>query len=222
MIDMVARFSMNDAPDIIPIFPLPGALLLPRGRLPLNIFEPRYLVMVDDAIKTDGRLIGKIQPSGDTTSRGCKGLFNVGCAGRITTLSETDDGRYLIGLSGISRFRVIEEVEGFSPYRQAKVDWSDYTLDVKAPKGDSDDFDRTEFLALVERYFQAKSLDTDWDAFGQAGEETIVNALCMICPFTEQEKQALIEAEDLDQRRKTLNTLLMIDAAGDEGVGGVQ
>lgn len=216
------HFSLTDAPEIIPIFPLPGALLLPRGRLPLNIFEPRYLVMIDDAMKTDGRLIGMIQPQGDTKTRGCKGLFKVGCAGRITTLSETDDGRYLIGLSGVSRFRMVEEVEGFSPYRQARVDWKDYALDAQAPETDAEDFEREEFLALVERYFKAKSLDTDWDAFSKASEETIVNALCMICPFTEQEKQALIEASDLTERRKTLNTLLMIDAASEDGAGGLQ
>ncbi len=219
---MASRFSTQDAPSIIPIFPLPGALLLPRGRLPLNIFEPRYMVMIDDAMKTDTRLIGMIQPSGEQEERGCKSLFSIGCAGRITTLSETDDGRYLIGLSGVSRFRVVQEVEGFAPYRQAQVTWDDFVLDTKAPRQDGEDFDRESFLGIVERYFQAKSLDTDWDAFGKASEETIVNALCMICPFTEQEKQVLLEAEDLSDRRKTLNTLLTIDAAGDEGTGGLQ
>ncbi len=219
---MSARFSPNDAPSVIPIFPLPGALLLPRGRLPLNIFEPRYLVMIDDAMKTDQRLIGMIQPSGDNAERGCKSLFSIGCAGRITTLSETDDGRYLVGLSGVSRFRVQSEVEGFAPYRQAQVDWQDFVLDTKAPSEDGEDFDREAFLETVERYFRAKSLDTDWDAFGKASEETVVNALCMICPFTEQEKQALLEAEDLEARRETLNTLLMIDAAGDDNGGGLQ
>jgi len=219
---MGTRFSINDAPSVIPIFPLPGALLLPRGRLPLNIFEPRYLVMIDDAMKTDQRLIGMIQPTGDAEKRGCRSLFDVGCAGRITTLSETDDGRYLIGLSGVSRFRMAQEIEGFSPYRQAQVEWSDFVLDTKTPREDGEDFDREGFLALVDRYFQAKSLETDWDAFGKASEETIVNALCMICPFTEQEKQALLEAEDLSARRKTLDTLLTIDAAGDEGAGGLQ
>ena len=219
---MAARFSPNDAPSVIPIFPLPGALLLPRGRLPLNIFEPRYLVMVDEAIKTEHRLIGMIQPTGDTEKRGCGSLFDIGCAGRITTLSETDDGRYLIGLSGVSRFRVIQEVEGFAPYRQAQVDWDEFMLDTKTPRQDGDDFDRKAFLAIVERYFRAKSLDTDWDAFGKASEETIVNALCMICPFSEQEKQALLEAEDLSERRKALDILLTIDAAGEEGSGGIQ
>lgn len=214
-----SRFSPSDAPPLIPVFPLPGALLLPRGRLPLNIFEPRYMVMVDDAMKTDHRLIGMIQPTGDDD----KGLFSVGCAGRITTLSETDDGRYLIGLSGVSRFRVVQEVEGFAPYRQAQVMWDEFELDTKTPQQDGDDFDREGFLAIVERYFQAKSLDTDWDAFGKASEETIINALCMICPFTEQEKQALLEAEDLSERRNTLNTLLTIDAAAnDDNPGGLQ
>ncbi len=216
------RFSPNDAPSVIPIFPLPGALLLPRGRLPLNIFEPRYLVMIDDAMKTETRLIGMIQPQSETGKRGDKGLFSVGCAGRITTLSETDDGRYLIGLTGVSRFTMVQEIEGFSPYRQAQVEWSDYVLDTKAPKQDSDCFDREVFMSLVEKYFRAKSLDTDWDAFGQADEETIVNALCMICPFSAQEKQMLLEADDLSDRRKVLNTLLMFESAGEESGGGMQ
>lgn len=219
---MASRFSPNDAPSVIPIFPLPGALLLPRGRLPLNIFEPRYLVMIDDAMKTDNRLIGMIQPNGDGDTRGCKKLFDIGCAGRITTLSETDDGRYLIGLSGVSRFLVMQEIEGFAPYRQAQVAWGEFELDTKTPSEDGEDFDRSAFLSIVERYFQAKSLDTDWDAFGKASEETIVNALCMICPFSEQEKQVLLEAADLSERRKALDILLTIDAAGDEGSGGIQ
>ena len=218
---MKTRFSPNDAPSVIPVFPLPGALLLPRGRMPLNIFEPRYLVMIDDAMKTEHRLIGMIQPTGEREDKRRK-LFDVGCAGRITTLSETDDGRYLIGLSGVSRFRVVQEVEGFAPYRQAQVEWDEFVLDTKTPCQDGDDFDREAFLAIVERYFRAKSLDTDWDAFGKASEETIVNALCMICPFTEQEKQALLEAEDLSERRKALDILLTIDAAGEEGSGGLQ
>lgn len=207
---------------MIPIFPLPGALLLPRGRLPLNIFEPRYLVMVDDALKTETRLIGMIQPTSESGKRGDKGLFSVGCAGRITTLSETDDGRYLIGLTGVTRFKMVEEIEGFSAYRQAKVDWSDYMLDTKTPNGESESFDREEFMVLVEQYFRAKSLETDWDAFGQADEETIVNALCMICPFSAQEKQMLLEAEHLCDRRKVLNTLLMFGSAGEEASGGMQ
>lgn len=216
------RFSTNDAPEVIPIFPLPGALLLPRGRLPLNIFEPRYLVMVDDALKTDNRLIGMIQPLKDDPKGGKSTLYTIGCAGRITTLSETDDGRYLIGLSGVSRFRVTTEIEGFAPYRQARVEWDEFRLDTKSPQQDCPDFNKTNFLALVGRYFTLKSFDTDWDALKQADEETIINALCMMCPFSAAEKQALLEADDLSTRRDTLRALFEIEVASEEGSGGLQ
>ena len=216
------RFSLDNAPDVIPVFPLPGALLLPRGRLPLNIFEPRYLAMVDDALKTEHRLIGMIQPRCSESSKSGEQLYDVGCAGRIVTFSETDDGRYLIALTGVSRFQVNEEVEGFQPYRRVSAAWADYALDPKRPQKDDPDFDKEGFLKLVNAYFEAKSLDTDWDALGQADEETIVNALSMMCPFSAGEKQALLEAEDLHARRKTLGALLQIDAAGDEPQGRLQ
>ena len=217
---MQARFSMQSTPEAIPVFPLPGALLLPRGRLPLNIFEPRYLAMVDDALKTDHRFIGMIQPRCCDTSKKGRALYDIGCAGRIVTFSETDDGRYLIALAGVSRFRVSQEIEGFQPYRRIEPEWEPFRLDRKRPQQDDPDFDKKGFLTLVNRYFKAKSLDTDWDALGEADEETIVNALSMMCPFAAGEKQALLEADDLTARRRTLETLLTIDAAGDETPGG--
>ena len=216
------RFSINDAPEVMPVFPLPGALLLPRGRLPLNIFEPRYLVMVDDALKSDNRLIGMIQPAKEDPDGGKSTLYGIGCAGRITTFSETDDGRYLIGLTGISRFRFMSEIEGFAPYRQARVEWSEFRLDTKTPQQDCPDFDKDAFLALVGRYFQIKSFDTDWDALKKADEETIINALCMMCPFSAAEKQALLEADDLSARRDTLRALFEIEVASEETGGGLQ
>lgn len=216
------RFTPQNAPETIPAFPLPGALLLPRGRLPLNIFEPRYLAMVDDALKTEHRLIGMIQPRCCESRKTGRELYNVGCAGRIVTFSETDDGRYLIALTGVSRFQVREEVEGFQPYRRVSAEWDAYALDTKRPIEDDANFDKTAFIDLVGAYFKARSLDTDWDALGQADEETIVNALAMMCPFSAGEKQALLEAEDLRARRETLAALLQIDAAGDEPQGTLQ
>lgn len=216
------RFTLQSAPDAIPVFPLPGALLLPRGRLPLNIFEPRYLAMVDDALKTEHRLIGMIQPRCSESKETGRQLYDVGCAGRIVTFSETDDGRYLIALQGVSRFEAVEEIEGFQPYRRVTAKWDDYALDTKNPQSDDPDFDKTGFLALVNTYFRAKELDTDWDALGQADEETIINALSMMCPFSAGEKQALLEAEDLRARRDVLAALLRIDAAGQDPQGRLQ
>jgi len=216
------RFTLQNAPEVIPVFPLPGALLLPRGRLPLNIFEPRYLAMVDDALKTEHRLIGMIQPRCCESRETGQELYDVGCAGRIVTFSETDDGRYLIALSGVSRFQVREEIEGFQPYRRVSAGWDAYMLDPKRPQCDDPDFDKESFLALVNGYFQAKHLDTDWEALGQAEEESIINALCMMCPFSAGEKQALLEAEGLKERRETLTALLRIDSAGQDSQRSLQ
>jgi len=178
--------------------------------------------MVDDALKTEHRLIGMIQPRCCESSKTGRELYNVGCAGRIVTFSETDDGRYLIALTGVSRFKFSEEIEGFQPYRKVSALWDEFAMDTKAPQQDDPNFDKKTFLGLVNTYFKAKSLDTDWEALGQADEETIVNALSMMCPFSAGEKQALLEAEDLCARRETLAALLQIDAAGEEPQGGLQ
>jgi len=151
-----------------------------------------------------------------------RALYDVGCAGRIVTFSETDDGRYLIALTGVSRFFVREEVEGFQPYRRVNAAWDSYALDPKCPQHDDPDFDKDAFLELVNQYFKAQSLDTDWEALGQADEETIVNALSMMCPFSSGEKQALLEAEDLQARRETLSALLKIDSTGQDPQGSLQ
>ncbi|MEM8755817.1 MAG: LON peptidase substrate-binding domain-containing protein, partial [Pseudomonadota bacterium] len=206
---------------VIPIFPLSEALLLPRGRLPLNIFEPRYLAMFDDALKTSHRLIGMIQPDDKQADRGVAaeiGLRRVGCAGRIVSFSETEDGRYLIVLAGISRFAPLEEVEGFCPYRRVKPDWSPWRRDLTAKEVD-EGFDRTRFLGLLKRYFEASGLSTDWDSLKDADEETLVNSLAMLCPFSGEEKQALLEAEMLGDRRASLVALMEFAVAshGEEG-----
>ena len=212
---MVRRFSPADLPDTIPVFPLPGALLLPRGRLPLNIFEPRYLAMLDDALKSEHRLIGMIQPyEGEDPPL----LRGIGCAGRITSLSETEDGRYLIVLTGVSRFRLRAEIGGFTPYRRVTPDWRGFHDDLFGPE-EVEDFDREDFLLLLKRYFEIASLSSDWDTMREADSEMLINSLSMMCPFSVEEKQALLEAPRLSDRAKTLAALLQFAIAegGTEG-----
>ena len=199
-------FSAADLPPTIPVFPLPGALLLPRSRLPLHIFEPRYLQMIEDTLKTSHRLIGMVQPR-DKASKAGKTLQAIGCAGRLTQFSETEDGRYMITLSGISRYRITEELQGFSPYVKAEVSWEGFGRDLGRVETD-EAFDRAAFLDLLERYFEAQALSTDWDSLKEAEEEMLIDSLSMLCPFEPEEKQALLEAPDLRTRRETLQTLM--------------
>jgi len=218
---MGRMFSLVDLPEAIPVFPLPGALLLPRARLPLNIFEPRYLAMLEDVLKTQHRLIGMIQPVAvpegreeDSPGR----LHRIGCAGRVTSLQETEDGRYLITLSGVSRFRLGEIQDGFTPYLRARVDWSSFSRDLA--RGESDpDFDRSAFLGTLARFFDSAQLSSDWDSLKEADPELLVNSLSMLCPFDPEEKQALLEAPTLAERRATLATLMefALRSGGDEG-----
>ena len=195
-----------DLPDTIPVFPLPGALLLPRARLPLHIFEPRYLAMLDDVMKTKTRLIGMIQPR-EVPNGTEKRLQAIGCAGRLTGFSETEDGRYMITLSGVSRFRVVQEVQGFTPYRRCSVDWTPFARDLGGAEEDCE-FQRERFLALLGRYFAAMQLSSDWGSLKEAEEELLINSLSMLCPLTPEDKQALLEAPSLQTRRETLVTLM--------------
>ena len=213
---MARRFSLADLPDTIPVFPLPGALLLPRGRLPLNIFEPRYLAMLDDTLKADHRLIGMVQPYEDD-SRPPR-LHKIGCAGRVTSLSETEDGRYLIVLSGVARFRIRAELDGFTPYRRVEADWSDFGADLDGPE-EAQKFDQEEFLALLGRYFDVAGLSSDWESMREAEPEMLINSLSMMCPFPVEEKQALLEAPRLSDRMDTLRALLQF-AIAEGGEGG--
>ncbi|EAQ27170.1 MULTISPECIES: LON peptidase substrate-binding domain-containing protein [unclassified Roseovarius] len=196
-----------DLPEIIPVFPLPGALLLPRSRLPLHLFEPRYLAMLEDCLKTPGRLIGMIQPNRVPGREGGTGLHAIGCVGRVTQFSETEDGRYMITLTGLSRFRVQDEVEGFTPYRRARVSWTGFERDM-GPVDSDPGFDRNAFLGLLGRYFQARELQTDWDSLKEAEDELLINSLSMLLGFEPEDKQALLEAPSLSTRRETLVTLI--------------
>ncbi len=197
--------SAADLPDTIPIFALPGALLLPRSRLPLHVFEPRYLQMLEDTLKTRERLIGMVQPRAVPGQEAA--LHRIGCAGRITQFSEAEDGRYLITLTGISRFRLGDEVEGFTPYRRFDVSWDGFERDLGQTERD-DGLDRAAFLGLLERFFSARLLSTDWDTLKEAEDELLINSLSMLLDFDPEEKQALLEAPSLSSRRETLVTLI--------------
>jgi len=203
---------LGDLPETIAIFPLPGALVLPRGRLPLHIFEPRYLTMIDDCLKTPERLIGMIQPR--EGPGGEKRLQAIGCAARLTGFSETEDGRYMITLTGVSRFRVVEEVTGFTPYRRVRADWGSFARDRGAAETDAG-FNRKTFLPLLKRFFESRGLSTDWGALAEAEAELLINSLSMLCPFGPEDRQALLEAPSLETRRETLVTLIEFALAGD-------
>lgn len=198
--------QQSELPETIAIFPLSGALLLPRSRLPLHIFEPRYLQMIDDCLKTDSRLIGMVQPNVVPGRQG-PGLQTIGCAGRITQFSETEDGRYMITLGGVSRFRVVKEVEGFTPYRRCDVNWDGFERDLGKDETDTN-FDRKGFLNTLGRYFSARNLSADWETLKDADDELLINSLSMMLDFEYEDKQALLEAPSLSTRRETLLTLI--------------
>ena len=201
-----------DLPETIPLFPLPGALLLPRARLPLHVFEPRYLTMLEDCLKTSHRLIGMVQPLENGAS-GQSRLHEIGCAGRVTQFSETEDGRYMITLTGMSRFRIRREATGFLPYIKADVGWTDFARDLGREEEDPG-FDREMFLTLLSRYFVAADLETDWGSLEEADDELLINSLSMLCPFSLEEKQALLEAPHLTDRRETLAALMEFTCRG--------
>ena len=210
-----------DLPGLIPVFPLPGALLLPRARLPLHIFEPRYLAMLDDALKTETRVIGMIQPDSLSEREGGSGLHKIGCAGRVTQFSETEDGRYMVTLTGLSRFRVKQEVESFTPYRRCEVSWEGFERDQQGTEHDPG-FNRSSFLGLLDRYFDDRGLSADWETLKDADDELLINSLSMLLEFDPEEKQALLEAPSLQTRRETLVTLIEYALRGGSGEDKMQ
>jgi len=202
-----------DLPAVIPVFPLPGALLLPRGQVPLNIFEPRYLAMIDDALRSGYRLVGMIQP--DTAHAGAPdrpALYRVGCVGRITQLAETGDGRYLIQLTGISRFAVEDELAVATLYRQCRVTYAPFADDFVARKGE-EAVDREALLKALAAFLKANKLQADWQGIENAPNEALVNALAMMSPYGAAEKQALLEAPDLKTRAEILVAVTEIELA---------
>jgi uncharacterized protein len=205
--------SAGDLADVIPVFPLPGALLLPRGQMPLNIFEPRYLAMIDDALRSAHRLIGMIQP--DDAHPGPENkpnLYKVGCVGRITQFAETGDGRYLLQLTGVVRFRIEAELEVVTPYRQCRVIYAPFTDDFIARKGE-DEVDRKRLLHALSEFLEANNLKADWEGIENAPNEALVNALAMMSPYGTAEKQALLEAPDLKTRAEILVAATEIELA---------
>ena len=204
----------GDLPQTIPLFPLVGAILLPRGVLALNIFEPRYLNMIDDAFR-GARLIGMIQPATGQEDNPAPELAHVGSAGRITAFQETNDGRYLITLTGVCRFKLERECDASTPYRQAKVSFDGFAADLTQARGER--IDRTGLIVTLKRYAAAQGFEVDWNSVEQAPTETIVNVAAQICPLDPGAKQALLEAQSLEDRARALTALLMWDAAGDDG-----
>jgi Lon protease-like protein len=203
---------LADLPQLIPVFPLDGALLLPGGELPLQVFEPRYLNMVDDAMAGE-RIIGMIQTRGGEKARPT--LAHVGCAGRITSYAETSDGRYLITLTGVCRFELGEELNLKTPYRQVRANYTPFAGDLDDADAEVGETARTHFAQALKRYLNRRELDIDWDTAASAPLEALVNSLSMGLPFEPAEKQALLEAPDLEGRFTTLTALLEIDALDD-------
>lgn len=204
--------KLSDLPETLAIFPLSGALLFPRWSLPLNIFEPRYLNMIDDAM-SGSRMIGMIQSMGG--DKAAPHLARIGCAGRITSYSETDDGRYLISLTGICRFTVEAELSIQTPYRQVRPDWAPHIADLSEAAENSLP-ERDQLVRALKRYTQINTMEVDWEAVSNAPLETLINALCAGCPFGIAEKQALVEAPLLADRAETLIALLDMDVPGDD------
>lgn len=209
----------TDLPEILPLFPLPGALLLPRGQIPLNIFEPRYLAMIDAALAGE-RLIGLIQPDAAQAAEiGLPSLYSTGCAGRITQFAESGDGRYLIQLTGICRFRVVEELSTMTPFRRAAVDFFAFETDL-APRRGEEAVDREAVIGALRAYGEANNIAIDWKNVGDAPNEALVNALSMLAPFGVPEKQALLEAADLKARAEMLVALTEFELAREGSDGG--
>lgn len=207
--------DIRELPEVIPVFPLTGAVLLPRGELPLNIFEPRYVRMVDDAIAGE-RLLGMIQPLSGGNGAAPPQLFQIGCAGRLTRFSETGDGRYLITLTGVIRFRIVEEVTADTPYRRFRVNYAGFDADLLPGAGESA-VDRESMVAMLRSFAESSKLEIDWASIDAAPTETLVNALAMMSPFGANEKQALVEAIDLKTRAETLVALAKLDLAQRDG-----
>jgi uncharacterized protein len=201
--------SFDELPPVIPIFPLTGVLLLPRGRMPLNIFEPRYLAMVSDAMAYP-RLIGMVQPREGQGDAGDPPVYQTGCAGRITGFGELDEGRYEITLTGVARFSIAEELPLVKGYRPVRVDWSRFRGDLVPAEGG---VDRERLLAALKPYLKRHKVKTDWDAIAKTPDDRLVTSLSMVCPFAPSEKQGLLEAESLPARAHLLTALLEMAGA---------
>ena len=209
----------HEIPETIPVFPLGGALLLPRGHMPLNIFEPRYLAMVDAAL-AEKRLIGMIQPVEEQDGVSRPDVMAVGCVGRITEFSESGDGRYLVTLTGIARFRVVAEVATQEAFRRFRISCTEFASDF-VPRLGEEDVDRDALLEALRAFSDARDIEIDWDGVKDAPNEALVNALSMMSPYGIREKQALLEAPDLKTRSELLVAITEIDLAASGGEGDI-
>ncbi|MBV8166967.1 MAG: LON peptidase substrate-binding domain-containing protein [Alphaproteobacteria bacterium] len=198
--------AFEDLPAALAIFPLSGVLLLPRGKLPLRIFEKRYLAMTQDALGSPLRLIGMVQPLDKADTQRNPPIYKIGCAGRITSFSETDEGQYLITLTGLCRFAITSELELVKGYRRVTASWDAFAGDVGDPVGL--EVDRTRLLGGLKDYFKLHGIAANWEAIEQTPDERLVTSLAMICPFEPSEKQALLEAGDLSARAQLMTTLI--------------
>jgi Lon protease-like protein len=216
--------SLEDLPSVVPVFPLAGALLLPRGQLPLNIFEPRYLQMVDDAMRGE-RIIGMVQPEPESEDvirpSDNPPLLKVGCAGRITSYAETPDGRLVITLTGISRFSIVRELDAMTPYRQCEVAWDEYVDDLTPGRGE-EEVSRERLIEVLKQYLDVYELQADWRAIKASSNENLVNSLCTISPYGPKEKQALLEARTLEDRNQMLIALTEVALQGSDNGNTVQ
>ena len=209
-----------DLPASLPVFPLSGVLLLPYGRLPLNIFEERYLAMIDDALRSE-RLIGIIQPTSEAESQQkTPSLYKTGCAGRITAFSETEDGRYLITLLGICRFNIEQEIDSTRGYRRVVPNWEPFRSDVA--KTDNFDIDKERLMVALRGYFEKKTIDADWEAINSMNNVQLITTLAMICPFGATEQQALLVAEKIEDRASTMISLLEMASHEEDGIKDVR
>ncbi|PPR20752.1 MAG: Lon protease 2 [Alphaproteobacteria bacterium MarineAlpha10_Bin3] len=210
--------DFGDLPAALPIFPLTGVLLLPRGTLPLNIFEPRYMNMITDALASD-RMVGMVQPStvNAEAHEGEPAVYQTGCAGRIIHFEETDDGRFILSLKGVSRFAIVEEIPTIRGYRKCTVDWDRFRGDLAAAAAE---FDRQKLIGAVRSYFSVKGIQADWAAIERAEDEALVTSIAMLCPFDPPEKQALLEAADLTARAELLTAV--VEMAAHDQPGGTR
>jgi Lon protease-like protein len=213
----------SDLPPRIPLFPLRGAILLPRATLPLNVFEPRYLAMVDD-VMSGSRVIGIVQPSttddaGESPENKDAALRKVGCAGRVTAYQELDDGRLLITITGVARYSIVDEAVTAGPYRVATVSYDRFASDFDVGRGE-EQVDRTNLVRVLRAYLEQNRLKADWTAIERAPSEYLINALCVMSPYGPEEKQALLEAEDLKRRAEVLIALAEMELASTGGPGG--
>jgi uncharacterized protein len=206
--------TFDQLPEIVPIFPLTGVLLLPRGKLPLNVFEPRYLAMTEDAL-SGNRMIGIIQPSDPLSRASVPPVYPIGCAGRITSFSETDDGRYLITLTGVCRFETVRELPIVRGYRRVDVSWERFAADLEEPGPAL--FDRARLVEGLRTYFKIQGISANWDAIESTPDERLVTSLAMICPFEPSEKQALLECGSLSERASMMIAIIEMSVLDKRG-----